>query len=275
MTKIRSVGDIRQLKFVMEATGANGVVERGLTVDVTRAGGLTVMPPIFEGKASRHTVECLPIDYGSKPSVFTIKDQTYLGTANSVYSDNRVDLYLISNKVIVDVVDNGTPSTKEVTEQFILAIPSLLFVVECDTMKDVPSLSVDGVIIGVTSSGSKSANQTTVSIGDLDTAYTYLDTLKEVTLPKLDMTVMCLTGTDYDSTFNSIEVYVTGGQINGSSNLPTQLIVLGDVTDLFTNASEGVRLDLKQLKSTSINHMQFSSTSAVVTSGTLVIPLNF
>jgi len=282
MIKLREMGRGDLVASISATNASDDLITKALIIRPLKVGGLTAMPEMFDASDSRLTLDCPPINYTviggvNKSNIFMIDGQTYLGTANSLNGDTKVDVYAFSREYVEtspNDADVELTTTNTVTEQFIVVIPSLLSLPNCDTfIGDKEEVILDGVIVGLSIPNSSPGWSTT---NPMTREYkTYLTDVVFKQPTKLQVSVMCLPGTNGDSTFTAIERLTDGGQINGGNSLPHEYIILGDISEVFTDVSKGVELELSQISQTALDYTTFNRTIKTMKSGILAIPLNF
>lgn len=269
------------LKRKYSFSGVDGTVDTPVTIPVTininNFTRLMVLPDSLIGGNNRHEVSHPKIDFTTETTKFKLDGQTYIGTVRSLCSDAILDIYLINH--------TGTKNGVDYTETFFIAFPSLALLPDSDSGALPDRYIVDGVVFGITddySDTSSSYNE----IGDRKVLNTYLPEDLPIQTPDiLKVSTLSLIGLSEDSMFNAIETVTSVGQINSDKALPSQVILLGDYTDLFADyiaaqelitAPTGLPFNVSHIENRTFTKFTYGKQmKRTITKGMLAIPLNF
>lgn len=272
-------------KGVLELT-ITGKDKDGVDVDIrcevklTRSLKLTVVPELFKNRTNKIDKSFSAIDYSVNPSLYRIKDQTYLGTVSSLITDNTMDIYNIK-RTYKDEND------LDVDEQFILLIPTLLLLGKASDMMliDQPYKTY-GMIAMVRNSkkhgeGEIGGYYNITANESQDHISTYLKDQRLVVKNELSVMGMSLSGmSNFDSVVNTLHMNNTdkSGSILTDKIGLSQFLLLGNVRDLFPDEdveNNGIDLDISRFNNTGLMRYGTSDTSFIkVYDGTLAVSLD-
>lgn len=260
-----------------------------VNVSIEKKAKMLVAPDATMVEVSRLKKVHNAIDFDLYITKYKFENQTYLGTVKSITSDAMMDIYFIKvDEDITSLVSDPNDmsklinETKTVTEVFFLIIPSLLYLPDSDSGTVPEVINLDGAVFGVHSSNGVATDIGVIDVANDGDTKSYLPTDLVVDAPtSLRIYPICLDGVNTDSKFNSIEIYVDGGQINSDSGMPTQIIELGEFTDLFStylasNSITNLELEISRIGSRAFGKYNFTRDYlAKMQGGKLALSVNF
>lgn len=250
--------------------------ERGCVITISSSIAPMILPEYLVEKSGMITETHPKIDFSSKPKRYRIKDQTYVGTVASLSNDAMVDLYYISNDY---KDDEGTTKT----ERYMIVIPSLSILEDAGSLDSKVPLKIKGSVVFVENVGTVSQTQTTsykIDIKDSVAVQPVLNETNEMKdISELVTKTISLPGLFFAvGTFTNVTRYIPNiGEVSsvGADDMPGQVIVLGDVGDIFTDVSD-LTLPLTRIRPVDIRKYVVDAPRKVkISSGVLAIPLIF
>lgn len=260
-----------------------------INVHIAKKAKMLIGPNTEMIKSTRYEENFPAVDFDTYIFKYSLENQRYVGTIKSITSDALLDIYLITvDTPINSKVSDPNDSTKLLdateikTETFFIVIPSLLMLPDADTGATPPYIDVDAIVFGVTAYDNKTSSLGMSDVNELKDTTAYLP--NNLVLDKPDgitIYTLALDGIATDSKFNQIEIYTTGGQLDSNETMPTQMIDLGLVNDLFktyfiNTSSNALTLHTASVQSIGINKYHFTTENKnEITGGRLVLAINF
>ena len=255
----------------------DSIVEVGSIITINKVIKLTMLPDIYFNKPSKMDKEYPSIDYASRPDLYRIKGQQYLGTVSSLITDNLIDVYLFKRKYMD--TDNV-----EKDETFLLLIPSLVILDSVETIDIIDRpYRMTGMISMVRvddrhTKGGRVGYITTDSTNRVSISSYLSDEDIVIDETKLVMTGIALSGmSQFDNMISSLETKSPDTKHTFRSNRIglSQFLILGTYDEMFPN-DEKLSLDIARIEPTNTNTYEIGNTNFIpVGSRTrLVLPLD-